>query len=884
MRSILLSVLLLLVAGPAAAHAATIRVEQQGPGGRPIFGGCYEAYNDDYSVQRCDYTGDADPGVILLPNLGGGTYDVRERSAPPGHYPAGDFTVTLTGTDPDEVETRVRRHEARPVLRIVTGDAAGRPITGSCWLVRPAGTSEGGFEACDDDDVADGVTHVLDLDAADYELLHVQAPKGIDRVDTLDFSMPASDDKTLTFALEPAVAPANTEAPYVTGGHAVGDVLTGWVGRWTGSATIEFYDAWDRCNLDGSGCVPADAYEKTYTVTAEDSGKALRYRVIATNDGGRATTTSALHAVASLDLPDPTTDPTTTGDTTVGQTLTVAAGEWTNSPTFTYQWQRCAADCADIAGATGTTYRTVSTDVGQRIRAIVTASNNSGERAAATAQTAPITDGPVNRIRPSTTGTPAAYNRMDASPGHWDTRHAPLDFTYDWLRCDLDGKTHCEHVGEGEIYVVGQEDEGSTVLVEVTATDATGAAATARSNPRTILILRPLPVVRPSITGTPHFGEKLTGHLGTWAPKPTSYRFYWTRCLRGYPDHCSKVADSDGDRTLKIGDDDIGYTYQFVVWATGPDGGGVARSDETVLSYRIPAVNYRAPSVIGTARVGQKLTADLGEWSKPLDEPLYWTWYRCDPADVEGKQCRQIVDGPDIFDREYKVQRSDFGYTIRIRVVARHDDWPTSVMSEPTAVVPMIPPVNTAAPAINGTARLGEKLTADRGTWTGDGKLEFKHWWTRCNAAGEECQTIAGSENDKTHEVGRDDRHYTLKLRVLATTAEGEAEAWSAATAKIEEQPPVALTDPSIAGTPRVDEKLTANLGVWTSALDLHLNPRWYRCDANGTGCVPIDGADDSTYRLRYTDIDHRIKLQVSAVSDEGNGTAWSAATDVIKR
>jgi hypothetical protein len=271
-------------------------------------------------------------------------------------------------------------------------------------------------------------------------------------------------------------------------------------------------------------------------------------------------------------------------------------------------------------------------------------------------------------------------------------------------------------------------------------------------------------------------------------------------------------------------------------------------------------------------------------WQGPVDWSIYPRWFRCDPEDVEGKHCKQITDSDDMFDREYKLRPSDVGYTIRFEAIAANDDGATYLKSAPTEVVTAIPPVNTAGPSISGQARLGQKLTANRGTWTADGKLELKHWWTRCNADGEACQTISGSENDKTHTVSRDDLHYTIKLRVLATGLEGEAEAWSEPTAQIEQQPPVALTNPSISGTPRVDEKLTANLGEWTLALNLHLNVRWYRCETNGTGCVAIDGADDRTYRLRYTDIDHRIKLQVTATSDEGTGTAWSATTDIIVR
>src|SRR3954447_3172067 len=447
MRSFLLSLLLLLVAGPPAAHPATIRIEQQGPNGEPITGGCYQASNDDYSVERCDYD-DPDPGVILLPDLGTGTYDVKERTAPAGYYATSPFTVTLD--DADEVGRRARRHEARPVLRIATTDAAGKPMTGSCWMVRTPGQTEGGVEVCDrDDGTEDGVTRFLDLDEGDYDLIHLEAPAGIDRIDDTSFAMPSDEDKTLTYALVPAVKPANTAAPSVNGGHGVGDVLTGALGTWTGSAEIGYEDAWERCELDGTGCRPVGDYDETYTVTADDAGKALRYRVLATNDGGRVTAYSALHAISSLDMPEATTPPSITGSASLGQVLTADPGEWTNAPTFTYQWQRCAAECTDIPNATGATYRTAGADAGRRIRVVVTAHNSAGERSATTPQTAPIDDAPYNQVRPSTTGTPAAHNVMEAFPGSWGTHHAPLSFAYAWLQCDLDGTTHCVQVGTG---------------------------------------------------------------------------------------------------------------------------------------------------------------------------------------------------------------------------------------------------------------------------------------------------------------------------------------------------------------------------------------------------------------------------------------------------
>ena len=77
--------------------------------------------------------------------------------------------------------------------------------------------------------------------------------------------------------------------------------------------------------------------------------------------------------------------------------------------------------------------------------------------------------------------------------------------------------------------------------------------------------------------------------------------------------------------------------------------------------------------------------------------------------------------------------------------------------------------------------------------------------------------------------------------------------------------------------------------GPWLAGELLGLPLEDWPALADPTAVPPPAGHDeelcvtDGAF-VRYTDIDHRIKLQVSAFSDEGNGTAWSAETDVIKR
>jgi hypothetical protein len=57
----------------------------------------------------------------------------------------------------------------------------------------------------------------------------------------------------------------------------------------------------------------------------------------------------------------------------------------------------------------------------------------------------------------------------------------------------------------------------------------------------------------------------------------------------------------------------------------------------------------------------------------------------------------------------------------------------------------------------------------------------------------------------------------------------------------------------------------------------------WLRCDRTGSGCVPIDGAVSSTYRLTHADAGHRLGARVSATNAAGGiATAVSALTPVV--
>ena len=174
-----------------------------------------------------------------------------------------------------------------------------------------------------------------------------------------------------------------------------------------------------------------------------------------------------------------TSQPTIVGTLEQGKTLTARNGTWTNSPTsFTYQWQRCNADgasCADISTATKKSYTLVAADVDHTVRVIVTASNPDGQASANSKPTDVISSNtaPRNTTRPSISGTPQVGESLTADPGTWTG--GVRSFAYQWQRCAAAGSNCVDVEGAtGKTYGVRTIDAGSTLRVQVTATNLAG--------------------------------------------------------------------------------------------------------------------------------------------------------------------------------------------------------------------------------------------------------------------------------------------------------------------------------------------------------------------------------------------------------------------------
>jgi hypothetical protein len=192
-------------------------------------------------------------------------------------------------------------------------------------------------------------------------------------------------------------------------------------------------------------------------------------------------------------------------------------------------------------------------------------------------------------------------------------------------------------------------------------------------------------------------------------------------------------------------------------------------------------------------------------------------------------------------------------------------------------------PANVTPPTISGTPTVGQTLTASNGTWT-NSPTSYAYQWLRCNGGGNNCASIKNATQQSYALVGADAGH-TIRVRVTATNTDGSASAESAATAPVasgtSSAAPKNTSPPTISGTPKVGQRLTASPGSWSG------NPtsfayQWQRCDADVLTCTNVVGATGTTYGVGVVDLGFRIRVAVTAKNAKGTATAFSAPTAVV--
>jgi hypothetical protein len=487
---------------------------------------------------------------------------------------------------------------------------------------------------------------------------------------------------------------------------------------------------------------------------------------------------------------------------------------------------------------------------------------------------------PANRVAPVLTGEPRDGRTLSTTDGEWDGT-PPFAYQYQWERCPS-GSSTCQpiHGATSRSYAATSNDVGMELRAVVTATNAVGSGSAASARTAPVAANPPSNGTRPTVVGTAQQGQTLNASEGVWGGSdPKSYAFQWLRCAVD-GGSCSAITGATA-RSYTLASEDVGRTIRVRVTASNAGGSATAESEPTspILPGPPPADaqpprNDAPPTISGSARDGETLTASTGSWSGTPPIAFQYQWRRCDAT--TGISCADI-DGARA--SSYALTAADVGHRVAVVVTANNAFGTAMAGSAPVGPVQSAPPVNRVAPGIAGVPMEDQELVAHEGIWTGTPELAYLMTWLRCDAAGGACTAVA---TGRTYVVRSADVDHTLRLTVTAANSGGSAAATSPATARVigTAKRPTNTAPPTIAGTPRDGETLSASNGTWSGTQPMSFRHQWLRCS---DGCTEIGGATGPSYQLTPADVGYTVAVAVTALNVGGSGRAQSSTTAVVQ-
>ena len=407
----------------------------------------------------------------------------------------------------------------------------------------------------------------------------------------------------------------------------------------------------------------------------------------------------------------------------------------------------------------------------------------------------------------------------------------------------------------------------------------------------------------PTIDGTPQVGQTLTvdtsgiSDADGLTHASYTYLYQWIR-------NNSKIADQTG-ATYTLVDADEGKTIKVKVSFTDDAHNQESRTSAPTVAVAPPPNTLATgePTIGGTPQVRRTLTVDASaiEDADGMENAVFgYRWFA-----TKSSTTREIAGGTD---STYKPVPADEGHTFHVEVSFTDDrGYSETLTSAATEAVAAAAPNSepTGLPAVNGTPRVGETLTADTSAIDDPDGLEnvsYRYQWISSKTV---IDDVTGTSNILTSDVpGATNSTYTLApadegrtfaVKVSFTDdADYEQTLTSAATVAVAPPPNTEPTGlPAVTGTPQVGETLTAD----TSSIDdadgltnATFEYQWLHnqsvVDANtGTSYyinVEMPGETGSTYELVPADKGRTFAVRVSFTDDRGHSESLTSRSTVI--
>ena len=499
------------------------------------------------------------------------------------------------------------------------------------------------------------------------------------------------------------------------------------------------------------------------------TGKVIRIDVKGTAAGG---TTNAA----------PTGAPTITGTAEVGQTLTAVTtaiidANGLTTPGYRYQWIRVDGSDANISGANSSTYTLRDADLDKTIKVQVTFTDDDGYSETLTSDATAAVSAVANTLA---TGAPTITGTAEVGQTLTAVTTAIIDanglttpgYRYQWIR--VDGSDANISGANSSTYTLRDADLDKTIKVQVTFTDDDGYSETLTSDATAAVsaVANTLATGAPTITGTAEVGQTLTavtiGIIDANGLTTPGYTYQWIRANGSD----ANISDANSSNYTLLGAD-LGKTIKVQVTFTDDDG-----YSETLTSDATAAVSAvantlatGAPTITGTAEVGQTLTAVTTGIidANGLTTPGYtYQWIRANGSDANISDANSS---------NYTLLGADLGKTIKVQVTITDDDgYSETLTSDATAAVSAVAnTLATGAPTITGTAEVGQTLTAvTTGIMDANGLTtpNYTYQWIRANGS----DANISRANSSTYTLLDADLGKTIKVRVTFTDAASNSE------------------------------------------------------------------------------------------------------------
>ena len=488
--------------------------------------------------------------------------------------------------------------------------------------------------------------------------------------------------------------------------------------------------------------------------------------------------------------------PSVGGTVEVGETLTadtsgIADANGLTNVSYSYQWiANEGKGDTNIKGATDSTYTLLATDEGKTIKVSVSFTDDDGYAEPLISKATEAVSFAVQQqiANNQATGAPSIGGTVqvgetltaDTSGIADDDGLANVSYSYQWI--GNDGGADAEITSAtASTYTLVDDDEGKTIKVKVIFTDAAGNGEALISKATGAVAAAPnnRPTGEPTISGTAQVGQLLTAHTSGIADadglKNVTFSFQWV-ANDGTSD--TDIQNATGSHYILVADDE-GKTIRVRVSFTDNAG-----NDETLTSAATDKVGFDvqpqtanspatgAPAITGTAQVGETLSADTTGIADEdgLENVSFSYQWLADDADISGAT-----------GYTYTLIGSDEGKTVKVEVsftdYGGNDETLTSTATDVVAAAPTPNSSATGAPAITGTARVGETLTADTSEISDPDGVEnavFAYQWI---AGGAE---IEGA-TESNYTLTESEQGMTVQVRVSFTDDAGNKEALTSA-------------------------------------------------------------------------------------------------------